>query len=85
MLKITFSLLCICKDYCPVAWKHAFLASASVGAFLFYGGINMNVTTEMYTKLFNELTNVKEELEMLIERIKQIQIETEDIYINSEN
>ena len=45
----------------------------------------MNVTTEMYTKLFNELTNVKVELEVLIERIKQIQIETEDIYINSEN
>ena len=62
-----------------------FLASASVGAFLFYGGINMKVTTEMYTRLFNELTNVKEELEIIIERIKQVQIETEDIYINSEN
>ena len=45
----------------------------------------MKVTTEMYTRLFNELTNVKEELEILIERIKQVQIETEDIYINSEN
>ena len=39
----------------------------------------MNVTTEMYTKLFNELTDVLNELENIKERIKNIQIETEEI------
>ena len=42
----------------------------------------MEVTTEMYTKLFNELTDITNELERLKERIKNIQSETEEIYIN---
>ena len=41
----------------------------------------MEVTTEMYTKLFNELTDITNELEMLKEKIKNIQLETEEIYI----
>ena len=41
----------------------------------------MEVTTEMYTKLFNELTDIMEELEKLKERIKNIQLETEEMYI----
>ena len=44
----------------------------------------MEVTTEMYTKLFNELTDISNELERLKERIKNIQLETEEIYINNE-
>lgn len=44
----------------------------------------MEVKTEMYTKLFNELTDIMEELEKLKERIKNIQIETEEIYIGQE-
>lgn len=42
----------------------------------------MKVTTEMYTKLFNELTDVKEDLENIIERIKNSQVETEEMCIN---
>ena len=42
----------------------------------------MEVTTEMYTKLFNELTNITNELERLKEKIKTVQLETEEIYIN---
>ena len=45
----------------------------------------MKVTTEMYTKLFNEITDVQEELLKLAERLKNIQIETEEIYINNED
>ncbi len=41
----------------------------------------MEVTTEMYTKLFNELTDITNELEKLKERIKNIQLETEEMYI----
>ncbi len=44
----------------------------------------MEVTTEMYTKLFNELTDITNELERLKERIKKIQLETEEIYIRQE-
>ena len=44
----------------------------------------MNVTTEMYTKLFNELTDILNELENIKERIKKVQAETEEIYINNE-
>ena len=43
----------------------------------------MNVTSDMYTKLFNELTDIMNELENIKERIKKVQTETEDIYINS--
>ena len=44
----------------------------------------MNVTSDMYTKLFNELTDIMNELEIIKERIKKVQIETEEIYINNE-
>ena len=42
----------------------------------------MNVTTEMSTKLFNELTDILDELEKTKERNKKVQIETEEIYIS---
>ncbi len=44
----------------------------------------MEVTTEMYTKLFNELTDITNELEKVKERIKNIQLETEEMYIGQE-
>ena len=44
----------------------------------------MKVTSEMYTKLFNELTNIQEELQKIIERAKAVQTEVEEIYINLE-
>ena len=44
----------------------------------------MEVTTEMYTKLFNELTDITNELEKIKERIKNIQLETEEMYIGQE-
>ena len=40
-------------------------------------------TSQMYTKLFNELTDIYNELEKLKERIKNIQIETEELYLES--
>ncbi len=42
----------------------------------------MNVTSDMYTKLFNELTDIMKDLENIKERIKKVQSETEEIYIN---
>ena len=42
----------------------------------------MKTTSEMSTKLFNELTDIQSELEKITERIKQIQIEAEEIYID---
>ena len=42
----------------------------------------MEVTTEMYIKLFNELTNITNELERLKEKIKTVQLETEEMYVN---
>lgn len=44
----------------------------------------MNVTDEMYIKLFNELTNIMEDLEKITKRIKAVQTETEEIYISKE-
>ena len=44
----------------------------------------MNVTSDMYTKLFNELTDILNEIEVIKERIKKVQIETEEIYTNNE-
>ncbi len=41
----------------------------------------MEIKTEMYTKLFNELTDLQGELEKLIEKIKAIQLEVEEMYI----
>lgn len=45
----------------------------------------MEVTTEMYVKLFDELTNVQEELQRIIDRTKEIQIEVEEMYISHDN
>ncbi len=42
----------------------------------------MEVTTEMYTKLFNEFTDIINELERLKEKIKTVQLETEEMYVN---
>ena len=44
----------------------------------------MNITPEMYTKLFNELTDILNEIEIIKEKIIKVQRETEDMYINSE-
>ena len=44
----------------------------------------MKVTDEMYIKLFNELTNIMEDLERIKEKIKAVQLETEELYISSE-
>ena len=45
----------------------------------------MKVTSEMYTKLFNEISDVQEKLQNIVERLKKVQKETEDMYINSED
>lgn len=44
----------------------------------------MNVTSEMYTKLFNEITDIENEMIKLVEKLKNVQIEVEEIYINQE-
>ena len=44
----------------------------------------MNITPEMYTKLFNELTDILNEIEIIKEKIIKVQRETEDMSINSE-
>lgn len=44
----------------------------------------MNATSAMYTKLFNELTHILDELEKLKERIKNMQLETEELYMRQE-
>ena len=45
----------------------------------------MKVTSEMYTKLFNEITDIQEELLKLVEKLKNIQLKTEEMYINNED
>ena len=45
----------------------------------------MKVTSEMYTKLFNEISDVQEELQNIVERLKKVQKEKEDMYINRED
>ena len=40
------------------------------------------VTENMYYKLFNELTDILEDIKKLEDRIKRAQIETEEMYIN---
>lgn len=45
----------------------------------------MKVSTEMYGKLFNAITDAENDLEKIVERLKQIQIEVEKLYINSED
>ena len=44
----------------------------------------MEVKSEMYTKLFNEMTEIEKELQKLIERMKSVQMEVEEMYINEE-
>ena len=53
--------------------------------FFILGGIKMKITTEMYTKLFNELTNIQEELQKIIAKAKEVQIEVEEIYIGQDD
>ena len=48
------------------------------------GDFFMKIAPEMYTKLFNELTAIQEDLEKIIERSKKAQIEAEEIYISIE-
>lgn len=55
----------------------------SVGAFFILGGINMEVSTEMYAKLFNGITDVEKELSDIVERLKELQIEVEKIYMDN--
>lgn len=38
----------------------------------------------MYFKLFNELTDILKDIKKMEERIKKVQIETEEMYINNE-
>lgn len=45
----------------------------------------MKPTAEMYIKLFNELTDIQEELQKIIERAKEVQLEVEEIYMNLED
>ena len=42
------------------------------------------VKDEMYFKLFNELTDILETIKKMKEKIKQIQLETEEMYIDNE-
>ena len=53
--------------------------------FFILGGIKMKITTEMYTKLFSELTNIQDELQRIIDRTKEIQIEVEEMYISQDD
>ncbi len=43
---------------------------------------NPKVLKEMYLKLFSEITETIEELEKLKEKLKNVQLETEEIFIN---
>jgi len=45
---------------------------------------NNETLITMYSKLFNELTDICEELDKLKEKIKSVQIETEEMYISEE-
>ena len=42
------------------------------------------ITEKLYFKLFNELTDILETIKKMEERIKQIQIETEEMYISED-
>ena len=42
------------------------------------------VKDEMYFKLFNELTDILETIKKMEKKIIQIQLETEEMYINNE-
>lgn len=43
------------------------------------------VSPGMYTKLFNEITDIKNELYTLSKRIEDVQIETEEMYLRGES
>lgn len=45
----------------------------------------MQVTQEMYTKLFNAMTDAKTQLEKAFELLDQAQLEAEEMYISKEN
>ena len=42
------------------------------------------INEKMYYRLFNELTDILEDIKKLEERIKRAQLETEEMYINEE-
>ncbi len=44
----------------------------------------MEVTTEMYTKLFNAITDIEKELTDIVTKLKLLQLETEEIYTSNE-
>lgn len=44
---------------------------------------NVNVLKEMYTKLFNEVTDALEQVEALKEKLVKAQQQTEEIYIEN--
>ena len=60
------------------------MASALFDAFFYYKGAYKLVKEEMYYKLFNKLTDILENIKKMEEEIKQIQIETEEMYISEE-
>ncbi len=45
----------------------------------------MEVTLEMYSTLFNEITDIERELEVIIQRLKDVQIKVEEMYISADN
>lgn len=45
----------------------------------------MKITEEMYTKLFNCITDVVKTLEEVGESLKKVQIDAEEIYISKED
>ena len=44
---------------------------------------NVNVLKEMYTKLFNEVTDALEQVEALKEKLVKAQQQTEEIYMEN--
>ena len=58
----------------------------SSALFLFYlqKGVFIMINEKMYYRLFNELTDILEDIKKLEERIKRAQLETEEMYINEE-
>lgn len=44
---------------------------------------NVNVLKEMYTKLFNEVTDALEQVEALKEKLVKAQQQTEELWINN--
>ena len=45
----------------------------------------MNITTEMYGKLFNAITDTENDLNKIIERLKEIQKDVEEMYIRNDD